>query len=113
MLPVPTAIALRLVFTGALLLLGACRTLPPVPPIGLQLISSAPLQLSANCVASESVVVDFVIEAGGSTSNIAIPAASACLQEALRAWVASFEYAPLPAATPSSIEWVLVTAPKL
>lgn len=105
-------LALRLLGSAALLLLSACRTLPPAPAAPLELLSSAPLQLGAGCMGSSSVAIDFVIDASGSTSDIAVPDAPVCLQQALRAWVASFKYAPLPADTPSRIEWVLVTAPK-
>src|SRR5690349_3464241 len=100
----------RLVVVASLVPLGACHTLPIVPRSALQLISSVPLQLPADCSANGSVRIDFVVEASGSTSNIAIPAAPACLQRALSTWVASFKYSPLPQAQPSSVEWLLVSA---
>jgi hypothetical protein len=107
-----TTSAQRLAIAATLFVLGACRTLPPPPPIPLQLLSSQPLLLAADCEASASIVVDFMIDASGSTSNIAVPAAPACLQQALRAWVASFKYVPLPDAKASHIEWLLVKAPR-
>jgi hypothetical protein len=97
---------------AALILQCACRALPPEAGSRLQLLSSQPLQLAAGCETSSSVVVDFVIDASGSTGDISVPAAPPCLQQALRTWVASFKYAPLPTSTPSSVEWLLVTAPR-
>lgn len=94
-------------------LIAACRSLPQIPPNPLQLLSSQPLQLPAECVATQSIVIEFVIDTDGSPSKIAIAPAPACLQQALRTWVASFKYAPLPAALPTRVEWLLVTAPKL
>jgi hypothetical protein len=76
-----------------MVLIAACRSLP-IAPSPLQLLSSEPLQLPTECIATQSIVIDFVIETNGSTGNIAIRQAPACLQQALRAWVASFKYAP-------------------
>lgn len=103
----------RSMFIAALLPLAACHTLQLEPRVPLRLLSAAPLQLAEGCTASGSISVDFVIEPSGATRDIAIPAAPQCLQRALRDWVGSFQYAPLPAALPSSVEWLLVTAPKL
>lgn len=92
-------------------LLAACQTSPvrPVPPTP-QLLSSAPLELPADCRAGSSFVVKFAIAANGATSNIQPSPGAECVQAALAAWVASFRYAPQAAEIPMAIEWLMVEA---
>jgi hypothetical protein len=97
----------------ALALLSGCHTapvrqLPPAP----QLLSSEPLRLPDDCVASGSFIVEFDVNASGRTGNIQPPPADACVQTALTAWVASFRYAPQSGEVPMSVEWLMVTAKK-
>src|SRR5688572_9721395 len=95
-------------------LIGGCQTAPPaqqLPPAS-RLLSSAPLQLPDNCIANGSFVVHFAVDASGRPGNIQPPPADACVQTALTSWVASFQYAPQPRATPMSVEWLMVTAKK-
>lgn len=101
----------RLLLITVAALLAACQTSPvrPVPPTP-QLLSSAPLELPADCRASGSLIVKFAIAADGVTSNIQPPQAAQCVQAALTAWVASFRYAPQAAETPMAIEWLMVEA---
>ncbi len=106
------------------ILLSACHGLPPagtaaskspapvIPDKPRLLLSSQPLQLARDCVSTQSVAIDFVIDGNGHTSNIEIPPAPACLQQALRDWVSSFKYVPRATAESSSVEWLLVTAPR-
>lgn len=94
-------------------LLSGCHTapvrqLPPAP----QLLAAAPLDLPDDCTASGSFIVEFAVDAGGRTGNIKPPAAAACVQTALTAWVASFRYAPQANATSMSVEWLMVAARK-
>lgn len=97
----------------ALALVSGCHTaptrqLPPAP----QLLSSAPLRLPDDCIASGSFVVEFDVDADGRTGNIQPPPADACVRTALTAWVASFRYAPPSGEIPMSVEWLMVTAKK-
>lgn len=97
--------------TIALALLSGCHTapthqLPPAP----RLLSSEPLRLPDDCVASGSFIVQFDVDADGRTGNIQPPTADACVRTALTAWVASFRYAPQSGEIPMSVEWLMVTA---
>jgi hypothetical protein len=98
----------------ALLALSGCKTAPTVesglPPPPLRLIDSQPLVLAADCDASGSFVVEFKVLPNGRTDQIRAPAAPACVQQAMSAWVGSFRYAPPPTGTTASIEWMLVSA---
>jgi len=98
-------------FAAITLLLSACQTAPPkpLPAPELQLLESAALQIPGGCTASGSFVVAFTVAPSGQTSDIRPADAPVCVQQALTAWVASFRYAPLPRATPASIEWLMVT----
>ena len=91
--------------------LSACQTSPdkPLPPAP-RLLTSAPLQLPADCRASGSFLVRFDVHPNGEPSNIQPPPAAPCVQAALGAWVASFRYAPLAGETPMAIEWLMVEA---
>ncbi len=94
-------------------LLAACQTTPPparLPEPQLQLLRSEPLTLSSGCDASGSFFVSFTVATSGRTDDIHAPDAPPCVQEALTAWVASFEYAPPAQATPAAIEWLMVSA---
>lgn len=100
----------------AVIVLGGCQTSPtrapevaPAPP-PLQLIESKSLVLADDCVASGSFFVEFTVLGDGRTSQVRPSPAPACVQQALTAWVGSFRYAPPSVATPSAIEWMLVTA---
>jgi hypothetical protein len=100
----------------ALLALTGCKTAPTVeselPPPPLRLIDSQPLVLAEDCNASGSFIVEFNVLRNGRTDQIRAPAAPACVQQAMTAWVASFRYAPPPTETTGSIEWMLVSARK-
>ena len=98
---------------GALIASSGCRTVPeqPLPPAP-RLLTSAPLQLPDGCEAKGSYLVHFAVHPDGGTADIQPPAAAACVQTALAAWVASFRYAPQAGATPMAIEWLMVEAKK-
>lgn len=95
----------------AVIALSGCQTSPdkPLPPAP-RLLTSAPLQLPADCQASGSFLVRFDVHRNGEPSNIQPPPAAACVQAALSAWVASFRYAPQAGETPMAIEWLMVEA---
>jgi hypothetical protein len=98
---------------GALAVLSGCQVAPTVPPraASLELIDFRPLALAQGCeAAGGSVFVEFTVLADGRTDNIQTPAAPACVQEALRAWIGSLRYVPPASATDTGIEWLLVTA---
>ena len=111
---IPTSLcALRVLLIACSLFFAACEA-PPAPrsepgPPKLQLISSAPLSLPETCEAPGSAAVEFSVLPDGRTTDIRPAAASPCLSEALRAWVAAFRYQPVTGLTQSRIEWLLVT----
>jgi len=92
--------------------LAACQSTPRAPTIepGLNLLESSELRLPTGCVASGSFVVAFTVATTGRTDAIRAPEAPGCVQDALTAWVASFRYEPPTRPTPTSMEWMVVTA---
>lgn len=110
-------LSLRTAFVASLLAvcLAACQSVPErsvAPPAPLQLIRSAPLALPAACAATTSIVVDFTVLESGQTDEIRPAGGPECLQQALTAWVATFQYAPVQDRTRHSVEWLLVEAKK-
>ena len=96
-----------------LALISACRALAPsgqAPEPALELIEAAPLSMAEGCGAGGSYIVDFIVDTQGRTTDIRAPIAPPCVQNALTAWAASFRYSPPAVATPSSVEWLLVSA---
>jgi hypothetical protein len=104
----------RWIAIAVLTLLAGCQVTPPAPPPAqaptLQLIDSQPLVLAPGCEATGSVFVQFVVRADGRTDALQMPPTTPCLRDALTDWVSSFRYAPIPAATPAGLEWMLVSA---
>jgi len=110
---VTTCIAL-LSALSAIFTLAGCQSIPsasPVPP-ALRLVAATELQLPSDCVASGSFVVNFTVTANGDTADIRVPAGPLCVQQALTAWVQALRFEPPSVATPTAIEWMMVTAPR-
>ena len=106
-------IAKRSLVVAALAVLAGCQVAPPAPqpaPPSLQLVASEPLVLAPGCDVNGSVFVQFTVRTDGSTDALKLPAAPACVREALTAWVSSFRYLPPAAEVPTGVEWLLVTA---
>lgn len=99
---------------GSLLALAGCQTTPTASSASpaLQLIQSRPLVLAPDCQASGSFFVEFSVLSDGRTGRIQAPEGPACVQQALSAWVSSFQYSPPGRDTPAGVEWMMVTAPK-
>jgi hypothetical protein len=53
---------------------------------------------------------NFNVQRDGHVSDATSEAGDGCMQRALRDWVATFSYAPLPATTAVAFDWMLVTA---
>jgi len=103
----------RSLLVAALAILAGCQVSPPAPrpaPPSLQLVSSEPLVLAPGCDATGSVFVRFTVRMDGSTDSLQLPAAPACVREALTAWVSSFRYLPPSSDVPTGVEWLLVSA---
>lgn len=103
----------RLAVVAALAALAGCQVTPPAPqpaPPSLQLVASQPLVLAPGCEATGSVFVEFTVRTDGSADALKLPAAPACLREALTAWVSSFRYQPPATDVPTGVEWLLVSA---
>jgi hypothetical protein len=97
----------------AFAVLAGCQVTPPAPqpePPSLQLVASEPLVLAPGCDVSSSLFVAFTVRTDGSTDSLKLPAAAACVREALTAWVSSFRYLPPAAEVPTGVEWLLVSA---
>jgi hypothetical protein len=106
-------IAKRIVILAVVAVLAGCQATPPAPqpaPASLQLVASQPLVLAPGCDVTGSVFVEFTVRTDGSTDALKLPAAPACVREALTAWVSSFRYQPLAADVPTGVEWLLVSA---
>jgi hypothetical protein len=98
---------------AALTVLAGCQVTPPASQPAapsLKLMTSEPLVLAPGCDVSGSVFVEFTVRTDGKTDAVKLPAAPACVREALTAWVSSFRYLPPAAEVPTGIEWLLVSA---
>jgi uncharacterized lipoprotein YajG len=99
---------------SALALLAGCQTprsvAPPDPP--LTLVSSGALQLPNDCSATGAFTVTFTVATSGQTDDVRAIDAPACIERALTAWVTSFRYQAPARATPTKLEWMMVTAPR-
>lgn len=101
---------------AAVLALGGCASLtrpaasPPRAP--LELLSSGPLELPADCEPADGKVyrTNFIVETDGRVTAARSESGEGCVQQALRSWVSSFRYAPVGAAMPAVLDWLAVTA---
>jgi hypothetical protein len=110
-LHLPRSFGTALYAVPTLVLLAGCQSTPPAPPSSeLQLLEAAPLALARDCTASGSYIVTFVVGTSGRADAVRTENAPACVEQALSAWVQSFRYTPPQQATPSAIEWMMVTA---
>lgn len=93
-------------------LAGCATTAPGVPEASLELLSSGPVVLPADCVPDRGLVyrTAFVVQRDGRVAGIASQSGSGCVQQALRDWVGTFEYRPVGEATPTVVDWMVVTA---
>jgi len=88
-------------------------TLAPAPPVPeLQLLGAAELAIPRGCEATSGAVyrTHFNVQPDGRVSDAAAESGDGCVQQALRAWVTTFSYAPLHEATPVAFDWMIVTA---
>ena len=81
------------------------------PPSPLQLVSAAPFDLPAGCVATGGLVYRTTFDVG-TNGRVSNPASTAdgCVEAALRLWVATFQYQPLPERAAVAFDWLVVTA---
>ena len=87
--------------------------LAPVPPAPeLQLLGAAELAIPRGCEAKPGAVyrTHFNVQPDGRVSDAASESGDGCVQQALRTWVTTFNYAPLHEATPVAFDWMIVTA---
>lgn len=96
------------------LLLAGCGSLPAQAPEApeLQLVVAGKLEFPGGCEPSPGAVyrVRYVVEPDGRVAGAASDSGAGCVQAALRRWVESFQYAPLPGARPATLDWMMVTA---
>jgi hypothetical protein len=106
-------LGLATLVAGAIVL-GGCQTAPTKGPAKgtFRILQSEPLKLPDNCEASGSYFVEFTVMSNGRTDDIRAASGPACLQQALTAWVSSFQYEAPGQAIPSGVEWMMVTAAK-
>jgi hypothetical protein len=96
-------------------LLSGCvaPALAPAPPVpDLQLLGAAELTIPRGCEATSGAVyrTHFNVQRDGRVSDAASESVDGCVQQALRTWVTTFNYAPLHEATPVAFDWMVVTA---
>jgi hypothetical protein len=98
--------------TSFAVLAAGCKTVPPAraPEPDLQLLNAAPLVIPGGCDASGSFFVSFTVSTTGLARDIRSADAPSCVQEALTAWVESFQYAPPARPVQTGIEWMMVSA---
>jgi hypothetical protein len=77
-----------------------------------QLLGAAELDIPLDCEVTPGAVyrTNFKVQSDGHVSDAISEAGDGCVQRALRDWVATFSYAPLPATTAVAFDWLLVTA---
>jgi len=96
------------------LLLTACVLMPSHAPVApeLQLVAAGELSLPGGCEPSPGSVyrVSYFVEPDGRVAGAASDSGAGCVQDALRYWVESFQYAPLAGPLPATIDWMAVTA---
>ena len=113
--------AARWVALCALILAAGCEPLTRPPPSKpaeappATLLDAGTLTLAPDCTvpAGQPYRVRYVVGTDGRTSSpesIGPPDAPPCLAQAFRDWIATFRFAPLPAAEPLTTDWMLVTA---
>ena len=88
-------------------------TLAPAPSVPeLQLLGAAELAIPRGCEATSGAVyrTHFNVQPNGRVSDAAAESGDGCVQQALRTWVTTFNYAPLHEATPVAFDWMIVTA---
>jgi len=107
---------LRLLFAllGLSLVSGCVApALAPAPPVPeLQLLGAAELAIPRGCEATSGAVyrTHFNVKPDGRVSDAASESGDGCVQQALRTWVTTFNYAPLHEAIPVAFDWMIVTA---
>jgi hypothetical protein len=108
------------VIVVAILLVAGCTSTPEregaAPPAPeLQLIRTGPLDIPADCAVSGGAVyrTNFVVQSDGRVSEARTDPAPECLQRALVAWIEGAQYAPPGRAVPATVDWMLVSAPRL
>lgn len=112
----PSTGSLRLLLAAlGLSLVAGCvaPAVTPAPPAPeLQLLGAAELDFPQGCEATAGAVyrTHFRVQPDGRVTDAASESGNGCVQQALRAWVTSFSYAPLRATTPVAFDWMIVTA---
>jgi len=95
-------------------LLAGCGSMPARTPAApeLRLVTAGELSLPGGCEPSSGAIyrVSYVVEPDGRVASAASDSGVGCVQEALRHWVESFEYAPLAVPLPATIDWMAVSA---
>lgn len=96
------------------LLLAGCVSMPTRAPAApeLQLVTAGDLSLPGGCQPASGAVyrVSYVVRPDGRVASAASDSGVGCVQDALRHWVESFQYAPLAVPLPATIDWMAVTA---
>jgi hypothetical protein len=103
----PALAAVVLVSAGCVATRPATTLPPPV-----QLLDAADLTLPDDCVAAPGAVYRtlFEVQPNGRVSAPRSESGDGCVQQALRDWVTTFSYAPLPAPAAVAFDWMVVTA---
>ena len=75
-------------------------------------MATAELAIPHGCKVTPGAVyrTNFNVQRDGQVSDAVSEAGDGCVQQALRSWVATFTYAPLPKSTAVAFDWMIVTA---
>jgi hypothetical protein len=78
----------------------------------LLLLEAGTLQIPPGCEPARGAVyrTAFVVQTDGRVDAVASESGSGCVQEAVRRWVATFQYRPVAAPTAAVLDWMEVTA---
>jgi hypothetical protein len=78
----------------------------------LQLLGTAELAIPHDCEVTPGAMyrTNFNVQSDGRVSDAVSASGDGCVQQALRSWVATFSYAPLPESTAVAFDWMMVSA---
>jgi hypothetical protein len=105
------ALAVAALLTTACTGPSAVTRLPAPDP---QLLESGVLQLASDCRPRTGEVyrAEFDVQPDGRVGNIRTTGSTACANEALARWVASFRYNTRESPIGTAVDWMLVEAPR-
>jgi hypothetical protein len=98
-----------------MVLLAGCAATPGTKPPSepeLQLLSAGALALPDDCepIGGRVYRTRYVVQPDGRVAGATPESGTGCVQDALLHWVETFQYRPLAAPVPATLDWLAVTA---